>query len=166
MIRLGFRVYSTPIHQLQGYIYIYIYPYLVINPCTRRAFAINTVDHDPWEVQEDDGCPWLSIPRRNPVTRLCSLPGSACKHVPNHQPHCVQCLLVCGGKVNTEREVCLVVCIAVTYMLPYVNHCCRFCTGGMSLGALSREAHETLAVALNRIGGKSNSGEVRTGSKV
>lgn len=36
----------------------------------------------------------------------------------------------------------------------------RFCTGGMSLGALSREAHETLAVALNRIGGKSNSGEV------
>jgi len=35
----------------------------------------------------------------------------------------------------------------------------RFCTGGMSLGALSRECHETLAVALNRIGGKSNSGE-------
>jgi len=29
----------------------------------------------------------------------------------------------------------------------------------MSLGALSREAHETLAVAMNRIGGKSNSGE-------
>ncbi len=35
----------------------------------------------------------------------------------------------------------------------------RFCTGGMSLGALSREAHETLAVAMNRLGGKSNSGE-------
>lgn len=35
----------------------------------------------------------------------------------------------------------------------------RFCTGAMSLGALSREAHETLAVAVNRIGGKSNSGE-------
>jgi glutamate synthase (ferredoxin) len=35
----------------------------------------------------------------------------------------------------------------------------RFCTGGMSLGALSREAHEVLAVAMNRIGGKSNSGE-------
>jgi glutamate synthase (ferredoxin) len=29
----------------------------------------------------------------------------------------------------------------------------------MSLGALSREAHETLAIAVNRIGGKSNSGE-------
>lgn len=35
----------------------------------------------------------------------------------------------------------------------------RFCTGGMSLGSLSREAHETLAVAMNRLGAKSNSGE-------
>ncbi len=35
----------------------------------------------------------------------------------------------------------------------------RFRTGAMSLGALSREAHETLAVAMNRIGGQSNSGE-------
>jgi glutamate synthase (ferredoxin) len=35
----------------------------------------------------------------------------------------------------------------------------RFCTGAMSLGALSREAHETLAIAVNRFGGKSNSGE-------
>jgi glutamate synthase (ferredoxin) len=35
----------------------------------------------------------------------------------------------------------------------------RFCTGGMSLGALSQEAHEVLAIAMNRIGAKSNSGE-------
>jgi len=35
----------------------------------------------------------------------------------------------------------------------------KFCSGAMSLGALSREAHESLAVAMNRIGGKSNSGE-------
>jgi glutamate synthase (ferredoxin) len=35
----------------------------------------------------------------------------------------------------------------------------RFCTGGMSLGALSKEAHEILAIAMNRLGGKSNSGE-------
>jgi glutamate synthase domain-containing protein 2/glutamate synthase domain-containing protein 3 len=35
----------------------------------------------------------------------------------------------------------------------------RFCTGGMSLGALSPEAHETLAIAMNRLGGMSNSGE-------
>lgn len=36
---------------------------------------------------------------------------------------------------------------------------CRFTTAGMSLGALSPEMHETLAIAMNRIGGKSNSGE-------
>jgi glutamate synthase domain-containing protein 2/glutamate synthase domain-containing protein 1/glutamate synthase domain-containing protein 3 len=35
----------------------------------------------------------------------------------------------------------------------------RFTTGAMSLGALSREAHETIAVAMNRIGGRSNTGE-------
>jgi glutamate synthase (ferredoxin) len=35
----------------------------------------------------------------------------------------------------------------------------RFCTQAMSLGAISPEAHEVLAVAMNRIGGKSNSGE-------
>ena len=35
----------------------------------------------------------------------------------------------------------------------------RFVTGAMSLGSLSPEAHETLAVAMNRIGGRSNTGE-------
>ncbi|MGH2910696.1 MAG: glutamate synthase central domain-containing protein, partial [Solirubrobacteraceae bacterium] len=35
----------------------------------------------------------------------------------------------------------------------------RFSTGAMSLGSLSRESHETLAVAMNRLGGKSNTGE-------
>jgi len=35
----------------------------------------------------------------------------------------------------------------------------RFCTGAMSFGSISAEAHETLAIAMNRIGGKSNSGE-------
>ncbi len=35
----------------------------------------------------------------------------------------------------------------------------RFCTGAMSFGSISAEAHETLAVAMNRIGGKSNTGE-------
>ena len=37
--------------------------------------------------------------------------------------------------------------------------CERFCTGGMSLGAISRECHEAIAIAVNRIGGRSNSGE-------
>ncbi len=35
----------------------------------------------------------------------------------------------------------------------------RFKTGAMSLGSISAEAHETLAIAMNRIGGKSNTGE-------
>ena len=35
----------------------------------------------------------------------------------------------------------------------------RFVTGAMSFGSISAEAHETLAIAMNRIGGKSNSGE-------
>jgi glutamate synthase domain-containing protein 2/glutamate synthase domain-containing protein 1/glutamate synthase domain-containing protein 3 len=35
----------------------------------------------------------------------------------------------------------------------------RFCTGAMSLGSISREAHENLAIAMNRLGGRSNTGE-------
>jgi glutamate synthase domain-containing protein 2/glutamate synthase domain-containing protein 1/glutamate synthase domain-containing protein 3 len=35
----------------------------------------------------------------------------------------------------------------------------RFCTGAMSYGSISLESHQTLAVALNRLGGKSNTGE-------
>jgi glutamate synthase domain-containing protein 2/glutamate synthase domain-containing protein 1/glutamate synthase domain-containing protein 3 len=35
----------------------------------------------------------------------------------------------------------------------------RFATGAMSLGSISREAHETLAIAMNRMGGRSNTGE-------
>ena len=35
----------------------------------------------------------------------------------------------------------------------------RFVTGAMSLGSISTEAHETLAIAMNRLGGKSNTGE-------
>ncbi|MBL8920951.1 MAG: glutamate synthase large subunit [Myxococcaceae bacterium] len=35
----------------------------------------------------------------------------------------------------------------------------RFVTGAMSFGSISAEAHETLAIAMNRLGGKSNSGE-------
>jgi glutamate synthase domain-containing protein 2/glutamate synthase domain-containing protein 1/glutamate synthase domain-containing protein 3 len=35
----------------------------------------------------------------------------------------------------------------------------RFATGAMSFGSISREAHETLAIAMNRLGGRSNTGE-------
>jgi glutamate synthase domain-containing protein 2/glutamate synthase domain-containing protein 1/glutamate synthase domain-containing protein 3 len=42
---------------------------------------------------------------------------------------------------------------------PAADILARFSTAAMSLGSLSPEAHETLAVALNRVGGRSNSGE-------
>ena len=35
----------------------------------------------------------------------------------------------------------------------------RFCTGAMSFGSISAESHESLAIAMNRLGGKSNTGE-------
>jgi len=42
---------------------------------------------------------------------------------------------------------------------PAKNIVKRFSTGAMSFGSISREAHTTLAIAMNRIGGKSNTGE-------
>ena len=42
---------------------------------------------------------------------------------------------------------------------PVENILRRFATGAMSFGSISHEAHSTLAIAMNRIGGKSNSGE-------
>ena len=42
---------------------------------------------------------------------------------------------------------------------PAVSIVKRFSTGAMSLGSISKEAHETIAVAMNRIGARSNSGE-------
>ncbi|HEU4759072.1 MAG TPA: glutamate synthase-related protein, partial [Dehalococcoidia bacterium] len=42
---------------------------------------------------------------------------------------------------------------------PVENLFKRFATGAMSFGSISAEAHETLAIAMNRIGGKSNTGE-------
>ncbi|MBD1824957.1 glutamate synthase large subunit [Cyanobacteria bacterium FACHB-DQ100] len=49
--------------------------------------------------------------------------------------------------------------ISINEVEPATEIVKRFCTGGMSLGALSREAHEVLAIAMNRLGGRSNSGE-------
>ena len=42
---------------------------------------------------------------------------------------------------------------------PAANIVKRFCTGAMSFGSISLEAHTTLAMAMNRMGGKSNTGE-------
>ncbi len=57
-------------------------------------------------------------------------------------------------EIRSDREP-----IEVEDVEPIESIMKRFATAAMSLGALSKEAHETLAIAMNRIGGKSNSGE-------
>ena len=49
--------------------------------------------------------------------------------------------------------------IPIEEVAPVASIVKRFATGAMSFGAISKEAHETLALAMNRIGGKSNTGE-------
>jgi len=49
--------------------------------------------------------------------------------------------------------------VALDQVEPATEIVKRFSTGAMSLGSLSREAHETLAIAMNRLGAKSNTGE-------
>jgi glutamate synthase (NADPH/NADH) large chain len=49
--------------------------------------------------------------------------------------------------------------IAIEEVEPAENIMKRFVTGAMSFGSISREAHETIAIAMNRIGGRSNTGE-------
>ena len=49
--------------------------------------------------------------------------------------------------------------VALDEVEPAVEMVKRFSTGAMSYGSISREAHTTLAIAMNRIGGKSNTGE-------
>ena len=49
--------------------------------------------------------------------------------------------------------------ISIDEVEPWTNIVKRFKTGAMSYGSISKEAHENLAIAMNRIGGKSNSGE-------
>ena len=49
--------------------------------------------------------------------------------------------------------------VAIDEVEPATEIVKRFSTGAMSFGSISREAHTTLAIAMNRIGGKSNTGE-------
>ena len=49
--------------------------------------------------------------------------------------------------------------IPVDQVEPWTEIAQRFCTGAMSYGSISMEAHSALAIALNRLGGKSNTGE-------
>ena len=55
--------------------------------------------------------------------------------------------------------------IAIEEVEPWTEIVKKFKTGAMSYGSISQEAHENLAIAMNRIGGKSNSGEGGEDSK-
>ena len=76
--------------------------------------------------------------------------------------------------VNEQSERLLTICglfriksadedgrapVPLSEVEPAENIVKRFATGAMSFGSISREAHTTLAIAMNRIGGKSNTGE-------
>jgi glutamate synthase domain-containing protein 2/glutamate synthase domain-containing protein 1/glutamate synthase domain-containing protein 3 len=64
-----------------------------------------------------------------------------------------------GGPDVTAREAIGRSGISLDEVEPASEIVKRFCTGAMSLGSISREAHETLAIAMNRLGGRSNTGE-------
>ncbi|MHB1972453.1 MAG: glutamate synthase central domain-containing protein, partial [Candidatus Dormibacteria bacterium] len=66
-----------------------------------------------------------------------------------------------GGPISLRHllEPCPGVEVPLEEVEPAQEIVRRFVTGAMSLGALSREAHETLAVAMNRLRAKSNTGE-------
>lgn len=49
--------------------------------------------------------------------------------------------------------------IDIDQVEPWTEIVRRFCTGAMSYGSISMESHSTLAIAMNRLGGKSNTGE-------
>ncbi|OLP61043.1 glutamate synthase subunit alpha [Xaviernesmea oryzae] len=61
-------------------------------------------------------------------------------------------------KIRTAEEIGRTP-VSVDAVEPAAEIVKRFSTGAMSFGSISREAHTTLAIAMNRIGGKSNTGE-------
>ncbi|MEU6126397.1 glutamate synthase large subunit [Streptomyces sp. NPDC047123] len=74
------------------------------------------------------------------------------------------------GRVNEQSERLMTLrglfgfksdrpAISVDEVEPVADIVKRFSTGAMSYGSISREAHETLAIAMNQLGGKSNTGE-------
>ena len=64
-----------------------------------------------------------------------------------------------GGRQSSDGDALSPEAIAIEEVEPASEIVKRFCTGAMSLGSISREAHETLAIAMNRLGGRSNTGE-------
>ena len=70
--------------------------------------------------------------------------------VDNEKPHTLRGLL----EFKSDRKP-----IDIKEVEPVSSIVKRFKTGAMSYGSISEEAHETLAIAMNRLGGKSNTGE-------
>ena len=60
---------------------------------------------------------------------------------------------------SSRRQTRAATPVPIEEVEPAKNIVRRFSTGAMSFGSISREAHTTLAIAMNRIGGKSNTGE-------
>ncbi|EGS23166.1 glutamate synthase-like protein [Thermochaetoides thermophila DSM 1495] len=61
------------------------------------------------------------------------------------------------GLLDFKFEECTP--IPIEQVEPWTEIVRRFCTGAMSYGSISMESHSTLAIAMNRLGGKSNTGE-------
>ena len=85
-----------------------------------------------------------------PVPRLCQGLERAVR-APAHHPRPVPAQV---GRTRTAASRC-----PIEEVEPAETIVRRFSTGAMSFGSISREAHTTLAIAMNRIGGKSNTGE-------
>ncbi|MBO0832042.1 MAG: glutamate synthase large subunit, partial [Actinobacteria bacterium] len=63
-------------------------------------------------------------------------------------------LRIRGVDVTSDREP-----VSIDEVEPVASIVTRFATGAMSYGSISAEAHETIAIAMNRLGGRSNTGE-------
>ena len=76
-------------------------------------------------------------------------------HINSRQPHACQLCAACSSSSRDANGGP----IPIDEVEPAKEIVKRFCTGAMSFGSISAEAHESLAIAMNRLGGKSNTGE-------
>ena len=91
---------------------------------------------------------------RAPRSRSTASTRARSTRTPRAGRRCAACCRSARGAAARGREP-----IALEEVEPASEIVKRFCTGAMSLGSISREAHETLAIAMNRLGGRSNTGE-------
>ncbi len=61
--------------------------------------------------------------------------------------------------LEDDGRICSRTPIPIDEVEPVASIVTRFATGAMSYGSISAEAHETIAIAMNRLGGRSNTGE-------